>query len=89
MQVPFDSLKTQRDEALRLKHSEDLLVILGNPPYNVKSKNKGKEILELLQSYKQGLNETKLNLDDDYIKFIRFAQWKLLEQNPQHSFFDT
>lgn len=80
MQVPFDSLKTQRDEALRLKHSEDLLVILGNPPYNVKSKNKGKEILELLQSYKQGLNETKLNLDDDYIKFIRFAQWKLLEQ---------
>ena len=48
MQVPFDSLKTQRDEALRLKHSDDLLVILGNPPYNVKSKNKGKEILELL-----------------------------------------
>mgnify|MGYP004524766223 FL=1 len=81
MQVPFDSLKGQRDEALKLKRQEDLLVILGNPPYNVKSKNKGKEILELLQSYKQGLNETKLNLDDDYIKFIRFAQWKLLEQN--------
>ena len=81
MQVPFDSLKGQRDEALKLKRQEDLLVILGNPPYNVKSKNKGDEILELLQSYKQGLNETKLNLDDDYIKFIRFAQWKLLEQN--------
>ena len=81
MQVPFDSLKGQRDEALKLKRQEDLLVILGNPPYNVKSKNKGDEILKLLQSYKQGLNETKLNLDDDYIKFIRFAQWKLLEQN--------
>lgn len=80
MQVPFDSLKGQREEALKLKHKEDLLVILGNPPYNVKSKNKGKEILALLQSYKQGLNETKINLDDDYIKFIRFAQWKLLEQ---------
>ena len=89
MQVPFDSLKGQRDEALKLKRQEDLLVILGNPPYNVKSKNKGKEILELLQSYKQGLNETKLNLDDDYIKFIRFAQWKLLEQNAQNSLFDT
>ena len=81
MQVPFDSLKGQRDEALKLKRQEDLLVILGNPPYNVKSKNKGDDILKLLQSYKQGLNETKLNLDDDYIKFIRFAQWKLLEQN--------
>lgn len=82
MQVPFDSLKGQRDEALKLKRQEDLLVILGNPPYNVKSKNKGDEILKLLQSYKQGLNETNIQpLDDDYIKFIRFAQWKLLEQN--------
>ena len=82
MQVPFDSLKGQRDEALKLKHQEDLLVILGNPPYNRKSKNKGDDILKLLQSYKQGLNETNIQpLDDDYIKFIRFAQWKLLEQN--------
>ena len=90
MQVPFDSLKGQRDEALKLKRQEDLLVILGNPPYNVKSKNKGKEILELLQSYKQGLNETNIQpLDDDYVKFIRFAQWKLLEQNAQNSLFDT
>lgn len=80
MQVPFDSLRGQRDKALELKREEDLLVILGNPPYNVKSKNKGREILKLLQSYKEGLNETKINLDDDYIKFIRFAQWKLLEQ---------
>ncbi len=82
MQVPFDSLKGQRDEALKLKRQEDLLVILGNPPYNRKSKNKGKEILELLESYKQDLKEQSIQLlDDDYIKFIRFAQWKLLEQN--------
>ena len=80
MQVPFDSLKGQRDEALKLKRQEDLLVILGNPPYNVKSKNKGDEIVELLKAYKKGF-KGKTNLDDDYIKFIRFAQWKLLEQN--------
>lgn len=80
MQVPFDSLRGQRDRALELKSKENLLVILGNPPYNVKSKNKGEKILKLLQSYKVGLNETKINLDDDYIKFIRFAQYKLLEQ---------
>ena len=83
LQVPFDSLKNERDKSLELKHKENLLVILGNPPYNVKSKNKGKEILQLLDSYKMGLNETKINLDDDYIKFIRFAQWKLIEQKQQ------
>ncbi len=84
LQVPFDTLKNERDKSLELKHKEDLLVILGNPPYNVKSKNKGAEILELLQSYKQGLKETNIQpLDDDYIKFIRFAQWKLIEQKQQ------
>ena len=80
MTMPLVHLEEEDLKAREIKHSESLLVILGNPPYNVKSKNKGKEILELLQSYKQGLNETKLNLDDDYIKFMRFAQWKLLEQ---------
>ena len=83
LQVPFDTLKNERDKSLELKHKEDLLVILGNPPYNVKSKNKGAEILDLLKTYKMGLNETKINLDDDYIKFIRFAQWKLIEQKQQ------
>ncbi len=84
LQVPFDTLKNERDKSLELKHKEDLLVILGNPPYNVKSKNKGAEILKLLQSYKQGLKETNIQpLDDDYIKFIRFAQWKLIEQKQQ------
>ncbi|MGX3011403.1 type ISP restriction/modification enzyme [Helicobacter sp. 23-1044] len=83
--VPFMHLKNEREKSLQLKHKEDLLVILGNPPYNVKSKNKGTEILQLLDSYKMGLNEQNIQpLDDDYIKFIRFAQWKLLEQNKNY-----
>lgn len=90
MSMPLINLDNEWQKARNVKHSTNLLVILGNPPYNVKSKNKGKEILELLQSYKQGLNETNIQpLDDDYIKFIRFAQWKLLEQNAQNSLFDT
>lgn len=36
LQVPFDTLKNERDKSLELKHKEDLLVILGNPPYNDK-----------------------------------------------------
>jgi len=36
----------------------------------------------LLDDYKKDLNEKKLNLDDDYIKFIRFAH-HLIEKNGQ------
>ncbi|EAI4579562.1 N-6 DNA methylase [Campylobacter coli] len=86
MFMPLENLDTEWKKARDIKHSQDLLVILGNPPYNAKSKNKGEDILELLQAYKQGLNETKINLDDDYIKFMRFAQWKLLEQNKKDLF---
>ncbi|ECC1825649.1 N-6 DNA methylase, partial [Campylobacter coli] len=87
MFMPLENLDTEWKKARDLKHSQDLLVILGNPPYNAKSKNKGEDILELLQTYKQGLNETNIRpLDDDYIKFMRFAQWKLLEQNKKDLF---
>jgi predicted helicase len=33
----------------------------------------------MIETYKQGLNEQKINLDDDYIKFIRFAQEKIVK----------
>ena len=47
--------------------------------------NRGEWILNLLKDYKQGLKERKINIDDDFIKFIRFAQWKL-EQTRQGIF---
>jgi len=53
------------------------MVVLGNPPYSVSSLNRGEWIDTLLEDYKQGLHEKKLNIDDDYIKFIRFAQWRI------------
>lgn len=87
MSMPLENLDTEWKKARDVKHSQDLLVILGNPPYNVKSKNKGEDILDLLKTYKQGLNEKNIQpLNDDYIKFIRFAQWKLLEQNKKDLF---
>ncbi|EOI6574863.1 type ISP restriction/modification enzyme [Campylobacter upsaliensis] len=88
MFMPLINLDQEWQKARDVKHDKNLLVILGNPPYNAKSKNKGKEILELLKIYKENLNETKINLDDDYIKFMRFAQWKLLEQG-QKSIFEA
>ncbi|MBI5291438.1 MAG: hypothetical protein HY872_06135 [Chloroflexi bacterium] len=39
--------------------------------------NKNEWISGLLEDYKRDLNEKKINLDDDYIKFIRFGQWRI------------
>jgi len=50
------------------------MVVMGNPPYSISSINKGDWIQKLIQDYKKGLNERKINLDDDYIKFIRYGQ---------------
>lgn len=38
------------------------------------STNKGEWIQNLIADYKKNLNERKINLDDDYIKFIRYAE---------------
>ena len=59
-----------------------ILVITGNPPYSGHSLNKGQWITGLIESYKQvdgrplGEKNPKW-LQDDYVKFIRFAQWKM------------
>ncbi|WP_300450256.1 type ISP restriction/modification enzyme [uncultured Helicobacter sp.] len=81
MTMPLVLLEEQDKEARKIKHKEEVLVILGNPPYYQNSKNNLPEIIKLHNTYKVGLNETNLQpLNNDYIKFIRFAQWKLLER---------
>jgi predicted helicase len=40
----------------------------------VSSSNKSEWIQNLIADYKKDLNERKINLDDDYIKFIRYGQ---------------
>jgi hypothetical protein len=52
-----------------------VLVITGNPPYNNRSSNIG-WINKKIEDYKP-IDEKKINLDDDYIKFIRFAHHKM------------
>ncbi len=66
-----------------VKLKKPILVIMGNPPYSVSSSNKSEWITKLMKDYKEGLEERNIQpLDDDYIKFIRFAQWKI-EQNTE------
>ena len=58
------------------------IVVLGNPPYSGHSANKGAWIAELIDDYKRGFPELQKPaqakwLSDDYVKFIRFAQWRI------------
>ena len=67
-------------EASIIKHEKPIMVVIGNPPYSVSSNNKSDFIQTLIKDYKKDLNERKINLDDDYIKFIRFAE-DMIEKN--------
>lgn len=66
-------LSDEAGEANRVKRDTPVMVVIGNPPYSVSSANKSQWIQNLLSDYKKDLNERKINLDDDYIKFIRFG----------------
>jgi len=70
------ALSKESEEAQKIKN-KPILVICGNPPYSVSSSNKSAYIDNSLKLYKEGLGEQKTSLDDDYIKFIRFAHQKI------------
>ena len=74
-----------------VKREKPVMVVLGNPPYSGHSANKGKWIRDLLRG-RDGTEKTgsyfhvdgeplgERNpkwLNDDYVKFIRFAQWRI------------
>ena len=68
------ALAPEQKGADEVKRDTPVMVVLGNPPYNVSSTNKSDWIQNLVADYKKNLNERKINLDDDYIKFIRLGQ---------------
>lgn len=68
------AISQESNEASHIKRDCPVMVMIGNPPYSVSSCNRSPWILNLLDDYKKGLNERKINLDDDYIKFIRLGQ---------------
>jgi hypothetical protein len=78
----FSSLAEESRLAGKIKKETAILVILGNPPYSGHSSNTGLWIRGLIEDYKQvdgkplGEKNPKW-LQDDYVKFLRFAQWKI------------
>lgn len=73
------SLSEESHLAGKVKKEQPILVILGNPPYSVSSANKSEFIENEMNLYKEDVRDEKniQPLSDDYIKFIRFAHWKI------------
>lgn len=79
----------EANAAVKIKNDEPILVVLGNPPYSGHSANSGKDargkfnaIGTLIENYKRvdgaplGEKNPKW-LQDDYVKFIAFAQERI------------
>ncbi len=94
------ALSKEVEQAQEIKE-KPILVITGNPPYSGHSLNKGEWITGLIETYKRvdgnplGEKNPKW-LQDDYVKFIRFAQWKMDQVDEgivgiitNHSFLDN
>jgi len=73
---------TRETEAAHEVKQKPILVITGNPPYSGHSKNMGPHAKASIEPYKlvDGMPLGEKNpkwLQDDYVKFIRFAQMKM------------
>lgn len=82
-----DSLASEATDANEVKKNKGINVVIGNPPYNEESINKNSWIMELMNIYKLEPNsklklqeKNSKSLNDDYIKFIRYAQ-HIMENN--------
>ncbi|MFM7486717.1 MAG: N-6 DNA methylase, partial [Cytophagales bacterium] len=85
----LESLSDESHQAGKVKRHDPILVILGNPPYSGHSATKNdwtekllKEDIDGAQSYYkvdgEPLGEKNPKwLQDDYVKFLRFSQWKI------------
>lgn len=80
-------LSDEASAANRIKRDCPVMVMIGNPPYSGESQNKGEWIMHLMEDYKKEPGgETQLKernpkwINDDYVKFIRLAQY-YIERN--------
>jgi len=75
-----ESIAEESREASVIKNETPIMVVLGNPPYSGISSNETKFANSLVERYKvepggkQKLQERKHWLNDDYVKFISFAE---------------
>ncbi|SET48863.1 N-6 DNA Methylase [Oceanobacillus limi] len=75
-------LAEEANAAREIKSEVPVMVVIGNPPYFGDSANNNEWIKSLVQDYysvdNKPLNESNTKwLQDDYVKFIRFGQWRI------------
>jgi len=75
-------ISEEANAAADIKRDKPILVVLGNPPYSGNSANKGDWIERLVRDYYavdgKPLGERNPKwLQDDYVKFLRFGQWRI------------
>ena len=74
----FPEFAEERDAADRIKREEQILVVIGNPPYNGFAGVAQNEEADLIEPYKRDLGSdwgiTKNYLDDPYVRFFRLAE---------------
>jgi len=86
-------LAEEASSANQVKNEAPVMVVLGNPPYSGHSANAGEWIAGLLRGIDNSMGQKTGNyfevdgaplgernpkwLNDDYVKFIRFAQWRI------------
>ena len=108
---PYRILTEEANAAAEIKRDKPIMVVIGNPPYSGHSANRSWEkkngkrvptfIGKLLQDYYEvddhplGERNPKW-LQDDYVKFIRFGQWRIEESRggilaliTNHSYLDN
>jgi len=75
-------ISEEANAAARVKKDEPIMIVLGNPPYSGNSANKGAWAKQLVERYKtidgKPLGERNPKwLQDDYVKFLAFGQWRI------------
>ena len=86
-------ISDEANEAAKVKQECPVMVVIGNPPYSGHSANKGEWITDLLHGDDGRASNNVGNyfevdgkplgernpkwLNDDYVKFLRFAQWRI------------
>lgn len=76
------AISREKEGADRVKAEEPVMVVLGNPPYFGFSCNKNPWIDNLMEDYKVTIKEEERQIQrvsNDYVKFIRFAHWRISE----------
>ncbi len=82
-ELPFaEFISQEANQAAAIKRDKPIMVVLGNPPYSGHSANKGEWIGKLVRDYyfvdDESIGERNPKwLQDDYVKFIRFGQWRI------------